>query len=68
MELTQFNPYQLLTELSSSQATGVLKTTNGHAVWHIYLNAGETEICRLFSSDSIPAQLFFVPTRISTSL
>lgn len=43
MEPNQFDPYQLLTELSSSQASGVLKATNGKAVWHIYLKEGELQ-------------------------
>lgn len=43
MEPTKFDPYQLLTELSSAEATGVLKATNGSAVWHIYLNNGELQ-------------------------
>lgn len=43
MEPTQFDPYQLLTELSSSQATGVLKTSNGRTVWHLYLKGGELQ-------------------------
>lgn len=43
MEPTQFDPYQLLTELSSSQASGVLKASNGNSVWHIYLIEGELQ-------------------------
>ena len=43
MEPTKFDPYQLLTELSSSQASGVLKASNGRTVWHIYLADGELQ-------------------------
>ena len=43
MEPTKFDPYQLLTELSSSQASGVLKASNGKSVWHIYLKDGELQ-------------------------
>ncbi len=43
METTKFDPYQLLTELSSSQASGVLKASNGRSVWHIYLKDGELQ-------------------------
>lgn len=43
MEPSKFDPYQLLTELSSSGATGVLKTSNGKAVWHIYLREGDLQ-------------------------
>ena len=43
MESTTFSPYQLLTELSSSQSSGVLKASNGGVTWHIYLSAGELQ-------------------------
>ncbi len=43
MEPPKFDPYQLLTELSSSSATGVLKASNGKAVWHIYLSEGDLQ-------------------------
>ena len=43
MELTKFDPYQLLTELSSSGASGVIKVSNGRSVWHIYLSEGELQ-------------------------
>lgn len=43
MELTKFDPYQLLTELSSSGASGVIKATNGRSIWHIYLSEGEIQ-------------------------
>lgn len=43
MEPSKFDPYQLLTELSSSSATGVLKASNGKAVWHIYLDEGDLQ-------------------------
>ncbi|UJB68020.1 response regulator [Acaryochloris sp. 'Moss Beach'] len=43
METTKFDPYQLLTELSSSQASGVLKASNGKSIWHIYLKEGELQ-------------------------
>ncbi len=35
------NPYEILTELSSSHATGVLKISNGSAIWHIYFTDGD---------------------------
>ncbi|MEO0376456.1 MAG: response regulator [Cyanobacteria bacterium P01_A01_bin.17] len=43
MERNIFNPYELLIELSSSQATGVLKASYGSAVWHIYLSNGDLQ-------------------------
>lgn len=41
MESNLFAPYQLLTQLSSAQASGVLNISNGRTTWYIYLNKGE---------------------------
>ncbi|WP_299416504.1 response regulator [Acaryochloris sp. IP29b_bin.148] len=57
MESTKFDPYQLLTELSSSQASGVLRTKSDSAVWQIYLTEGELQY--VDCSIQTPAQLSY---------